>query len=78
MYGNGPFRDCIYIKLDPNRPSLDNIKNTLKQKQARLEELKRDNQQYPSEQTEKQIAKVQEIIARLQNTIVTEQERGKR
>lgn len=78
MYRNSSYRDFVYVKIDPDRTDLATIQDTLRKKQDRLEELQQENQQYPSEQTERQIAKLNEIIARLQNTIIVEKERGKR
>jgi len=78
MHRNSSYRDFVYVKIDPDRTDLATIQDTLRKKQDRLEELQQENQQYPSEQTERQIAKLNEIIARLQNTIIVEKERGKR
>lgn len=70
-------KDCIYTRINPDVVTVSDLKAQLQQKQDRLKELRIENQKYPSDCTERQIAKVQSIIARLQKTIITEQERGK-
>lgn len=83
MYQNGIVKDynrsTNYTRImNVDTLSLTTVKKTLKEKQNKLEELRIENKQYPSDYTERQMARIQSIIATLQETIIRETERGKK
>lgn len=83
MYQNGIVKDynrsTNYARImNVDTLSLTTVKKTLKEKQNKLEELRIENKQYPSDYTERQMARIQSIIATLQETIIRETERGKK